>query len=102
MQDIPVKPKLHIFVCTNDRTEIEGNIKPSCAPTITKEQVKEVKQWIATQGLVGKVFCTATHCLGFCSPKGGNACAWPAGRYVQGLQKTEDIKQFILEELKKV
>ena len=102
MQEIPVKPKLHVFVCVNDRSNIIDNHKPSCGPTITKDQVKEVKQWIIQQGLVGKIYFTATHCLGFCSPEGGNACAWPTGRYVRGLKNVEDIKKFLLEEWNKV
>lgn|SRR3989338_4460749 len=102
MQPIPVKPKMHVFVCVNDRTVIDGNVKPSCGPTITKEQVKEVKQWILEQGLVNQVYCTATHCMGFCSKDGGNACAWPKGNYVKGLQNAEDIKKFLKEEWEKV
>lgn len=102
MQDISVKPKLHVFVCVNDRCNTPETAMPSCSPTITKAQVKEVKLWIREQGLINEVFCTGSHCLGFCSADGGNACAWPTGRYVKGVQHVEDIKQFILEEYNKV
>lgn len=102
MQEIPVKPLLHVFVCVNDRSKREDTTMPSCAPTITKQEVKEAKQWIREQGLVNQVFCTATQCLGFCSKDGANACAWPTGRYVRGLQNAKEIITFIEQELAKV
>ena len=41
------KPKIHAFVCINER--VNSNM-PSCSPTITKDYVKEVKLWIRKQG----------------------------------------------------
>ncbi len=40
------KPKLHLFVCVNDRTGMPGNQTPSCGPRIKPEDVKKVKEWI--------------------------------------------------------
>ena len=91
-------PRLHFFVCVNDRTAIPDSIKPSCGPTITPEMVKEVKLWVRLQGWTNEVYVTKVHCLGFCNPDGGVACAYPKGRFVKGIKSVEDIKRFILEE----
>ncbi len=42
MQDIDFpKPKMHLFVCVNDRTGTQSD-KPSCGPRIKPEDVKNV------------------------------------------------------------
>lgn len=100
MEDIShFKPKLHVFVCTNER---EQNIPPSCSPTITKENVKEVKRWIIENGWANKVYCTKVSCLGFCNPEGGVICIYPAGRFVKGIKNIEEIKTIIMEEIEKL
>ena len=99
MEDITFpKPKMHVFVCVNDRTDKET---PSCGPTITPEQVREVKLWIRQQGLTTFIYCTKVRCLGFCNPEGGVMCVYPSGRFVKGLKGVEDIKQVIVEEMEK-
>ncbi|MBS3165534.1 (2Fe-2S) ferredoxin domain-containing protein [Candidatus Woesearchaeota archaeon] len=94
-----LKPKLHLFICTNDRAGILNNTKPSCSPRITSEQVKELKQWIREQGLTSAVYCTATKCLGFCNSEGSVAVVYPQGRFVKGIQNIDDLKKLIQEEL---
>lgn len=44
MEFIGVKPKLHVFVCVNDRNGIAGNTKPSCGPRIKVEDVNTLKE----------------------------------------------------------
>ena len=96
MQDILFpKPKLHLFVCINDRSHIPNSDKPSCGPTITSEMVKEVKLWVREQGWTSQVYVTKAQCLGFCNAEGGVACAYPQGRFVKGLHSMEDIKNFV-------
>ena len=103
MEDINfAKPRLHFFVCVNDRTTGLGNEKSSCGPMIKPEDVKEVKQWIRSQGLGAEVYCTMVRCLGFCNPEGGVMCVYPSGRFVKGLQGVEDIKKVILEEVARI
>lgn len=103
MEDIIfIKPKLHFFICVNDRITVPGNEKSSCGPTIKPDDVKEVKQWIRSQGLGGEVYCTMARCLGFCNPLGGVMCIYPSGRFVKGLQGVDDIKKVISEELEKL
>ena len=100
MEDIQFpKPKLHIFVCVNDRTEIQGNTTPSCGPRIKAEDVKEIKLWLREKGWTTQVYCTKAKCLGFCDPDGSVAVVYPKGRFIKGIQSVEDLKQIILEEL---
>ena len=102
MQDIPFpKPKLHLFVCINDRSDIPGNTTPSCGPRITPEEVTKVKQWIREQGWTTQVYCTKAKCLGFCNTESSVACLYPEGKFVKGIQNRNDIQQLITEEMKK-
>lgn len=103
MEDILyAKPKLHVFVCTNDQTVRLGNTTPSCGPTITDDDLRDVKRWVQDRGWVTDVYCTKVKCLGFCNPVGGVMCVYPKGRFVKGLQNVEDIKRVIEEEMKTV
>ncbi len=100
MQDIHFpKPKVHLFICVNDRSKIEGNTTPSCGPRIRPEDVKKVKEWIRERGLTTQVYCTKAQCLGFCNAEGSVAVVYPKGRFVKGIQAVEDLKKLIKEEL---
>jgi (2Fe-2S) ferredoxin len=99
MENININPKLHVFICVNDRSNFGT---ASCSPTITLEMFKEVKQWINRNGLASTIFCTKTKCLGFCNPEGGVMCVWPSGRFVKGLINVDEIKQVINEEFDKL
>ncbi len=102
MQDISFpNPKVHLFVCINDRTHKGEDAMPSCGPRITSDNLKQLKLWIREQGLTQQVYCTKTQCLGFCNPESSVACVYPSGRFVKGIQTVEDLKQIILEEMKK-
>ena len=92
------KPKLHLFVCTNDRTIVPGNAKSSCGPRMTAEKFKELKRWILEQGLAGSVYCTQAKCLGFCNSDASVACIYPKGIFVK-YQNIEELKELINEEL---
>ena len=100
MQEINFpKPKLHLFVCINDRSNRKNNMTPSCGPTITRGDVKEIKMWLIEKGLSMKVYCTKAQCLGFCNPDGGVAVIYPSGKFYKEIKNTEDLKQIILKEL---
>ncbi len=99
MQDIIFpKPKVHLFVCVNDRTGTQSD-KPSCGPRIKPDDVKKVKEWIRSEGLTTQVYCTKAQCLGFCNPEGSVAVVYPRGRFVKGIRDVEDLKKLIREEL---
>ncbi len=100
MEDILFpKPKLHLFVCVNDRTTVPGNTKSSCGPRIKPEDVKEVKRWIVEKGWATQVYCTKAQCLGFCNPEGSVAVVYPKGRFVKGIESVEDLKKVIWREM---
>ena len=100
IQDINFpKPKVHLFVCVNDRAGIPHNDKPSCGPRIKADDVKKVKEWIRSEGLTTQVYCTKAQCLGFCNPYGSVAVVYPKGRFVKGIKDAEDLKEIIKEEL---
>ena len=94
-------PKLHVFVCINDRTSSKSGMA-SCGPELTAEVVKDVKQWIMSQGLMHQVLITKTGCLGICPNKGGVLVVYPSGRWVTEIQSASDIAKVIKEEVKLV
>jgi predicted metal-binding protein len=91
------KPEHHLFICVNNRAEKGDFSKPSCGPLITKEQVKDIKQWILSQGYSQKIWVTATHCLGFCNAEGGVVAKFPEGQFSQGFQNATEIKEYIVK-----
>jgi (2Fe-2S) ferredoxin len=97
----PPSPKLHVFVCINDRTTTRPDMT-SCAPTITKDTIKKVKYWIIEQGLTHQILITKTYCLGICPKSGGVMVVYPQGRWVTQIKSAEDIKQVISEEINKM
>src|SRR3989338_2370874 len=102
MEDIvEACPRVHVFVCVNDRSGRTGEVMPSCGPRIKPDDVKAVKEWVRNLGLVREVFVTKAQCLGFCHASGGVMCVYPQGRFVRGLQGVEDIKKVISEELRR-
>ena len=98
MEIIPLKPKMHLFVCCNDRSNIAGNTTPSCSPRVTEQDVKDLKLWIRAQGYTNDIFCTKTKCLGFCNESASVICIWPQGKFIK-VQNKEEIKQAILKEI---
>ena len=91
-------PKLHLFVCVNDRTQRAVNMA-SCAPEVTMETVKRVKLWILQNGLMHDVLITKTGCLGICPQDGGMMVIYPKGRWITGIKTAEEIIAVIQEEL---
>ncbi len=95
-------PKVHIFVCVNDRTQRENNTMPSCGPTITVDQFKELKRWVMAQGWTRIVYCTKVSCLGFCNPEGAVACVYPSGKFFKKINNVDDLKKIVSEEVRKL
>ncbi len=94
------KPKLHLFVCINDRTTVPGNETSSCGPRITADHVKELKQWIRAEGLTMEVFCTKVQCLGFCNSESSVAVLYPKGIFVK-YQGIGELKELIQQEMER-
>ncbi len=100
MERIPDTCDIHVFVCTNDRSEIVGNTKPHCSRCITDHDVKFLKEWVRSSGLSGRVVVTKTGCLGWCNFEGGVACVYPAGVFLKGIKDVRALQKIILSELK--
>lgn len=91
-------PKLHFFVCLNDRTK-RASSKASCGPLISEEMVKELKLWIREQGMQQAVYITKTGCLGACNKEGGVIVTYPNGKFHKGFTSLTEIKEFIASEI---
>ncbi len=91
MQEINQKPQIHVFICTNTRE----HLKPCCGPTLSRDHVKEVKSWIAQNGLMHNIHATEVQCLGHCNKEGGVIAIFPSGRYIKGIETTNEIKEVI-------
>ncbi|QPJ64122.1 MAG: (2Fe-2S) ferredoxin domain-containing protein [Candidatus Nitrohelix vancouverensis] len=59
------KPSYHIFICTNERPP--GHPKGSCGQSGSREIMNKIDMGIEQRGLFGKVFLTASSCMGPCS-----------------------------------
>ena len=98
MERIQVKPRIHVFVCCNDRSNIPGNTTPSCSPRIKEEDIKELKTWLRANGHTNDIFCTKTKCLGFCNEEYSVICIWPQGKFLK-VKSKEEIKEAIQKEI---
>lgn len=90
--------KLHIFMCVNDRSNLEIK-KDSCGPKISTQTFLEVKKWIHDNNLSKEVYITRTFCLGACNSKGGSILIYPKGKYFISIENSEEIIRLINEEL---
>lgn len=96
------KPKIHFFVCINDRSEKrknDPNCFPSCGPKMNYNLVKEFKVWLSKKGLTKTVYCTKSGCLGFCNKSGGVAVVYPSGTFYSDLRSADDLKEIVRKEL---
>jgi hypothetical protein len=104
MQNINfTKPRLHLFICVNDRSKTNG--KPSCCQYITEEDFRKIKSWLIKEGLSSTIYCTKTGCLGFCPSKedrGGVSVIYPSGRFVKNIQGVDELKKLIIEGINKL
>ena len=57
-------PEKHVFVCVNERTD--G--RDCCADVHGMDIFMELKKFVISHGLVGRIWVTKTGCLGFCNP----------------------------------
>lgn len=95
MESATIIPQKHLFVCINDR----GPEKACCANVQGMEFFRHFKQWVAEQGLIGKVFVTKTCCLGYCSDEGSNLVLYPENKWYIHV-KHEDLEQIKKDILK--
>lgn len=89
-----IKPKKHIFVCVNERTD--G--RDCCAHVKGTEIFYELKRWAIENGLASEVWVTKTGCLGFCNNVGANVVIYPEGTWFlqTTMEELEKVKEAIL------
>ncbi|HLD33379.1 MAG TPA: (2Fe-2S) ferredoxin domain-containing protein [Candidatus Nanoarchaeia archaeon] len=66
-------PEKHVFVCVNERTD--G--RDCCADVHGMDIFMELKKFVISHGLVGRIWVTKTGCLGFCNPVGTTIVVYP-------------------------
>lgn len=72
--DVPsLKPRLQVFVCTNERTDGSD----CCASVQGMEIFRALKSWVREQGLTRDVWVTRTGCMTFCNPVGTTVVIHP-------------------------
>ena len=98
MEKISYKPDIHLLVCINDRSKKETPM-PSCGPTISPDDVKQIKLWIRQQGWTGSVIATKCQCLGLCNSEGGVACIYPSGKFFKGIRSVDELKKIVIDEM---
>ena len=79
MKPLPVKPKLHVFVCVNKR-DASADI-PCCADVYGEDIYAALKTYVKEKGFVGIVWITRARCLGFCNDKGATVVFYPKGKW---------------------
>ncbi|MBI4016909.1 MAG: (2Fe-2S) ferredoxin domain-containing protein [Candidatus Aenigmarchaeota archaeon] len=86
-------PQKHIIVCCNTREQGD-----CCGKIGGEELYLKLKEYIKTNGLVGKVWVTRARCLGFCNPAGATVVIYPDNKWFSHvtLEDFEEIKEMII------
>jgi len=85
-----MKPKRHVFVCTNRRAEDAQ--MPSCAPNGGMDVLDAFLKERAMLGLFRSVYITQSLCLGICPEKGGTVVIYPDGVWYVGV-RADDVRE---------
>ena len=82
-------PEKHIFVCVNERQDIN---KSACAKVSGNEVFKKLKEQALKRGL--NVWVTKTGCMGFCNNVGATVAIYPDKKLFTEV-KEEDIEKIL-------
>lgn len=77
MEPVRAKPKLHVFVCHNQR-RADDPLGPGCGERGARVYAR-LKEEVARRGLVVDVWVTRTQCLGICPKLGCTVARWGEG-----------------------
>lgn len=77
MKPAPLRPKLHVFACSNVR-EAGSPLGPGCS-AIGDQVFASLKRAVAKHGLTTSVWITRTSCLGLCPKRGSTVAVYPPG-----------------------
>ena len=94
MEKIPYKPRKHILVCTNERTE--G--KACCFNVKGMDIYRELKDFVRLNGFASLVWVTKTGCLGFCNNIGTTVVIYPDGLWFKEvtIEDLDSIKRIMI------
>ena len=85
----PRKPEKHIFVCVNERQEIN---KSACSKVSGFEIFRKLKEAVLSRGL--NVWVTKTGCMGFCNDVGATVVIYPDKKIFTQV-KEEDVENIL-------
>ena len=93
MKTMTNAPEKHVFVCVNERTD--G--RDCCADVGGKEIFLELKKFVISHGLAGRIWVTKTGCLGFCNPVGTTIVVYPERKWFfeVTMKDLEHIKELL-------
>jgi len=83
-------PRLHLFVCVNER-EPNDPLGPGCRGGETYAALKEE---VARRGEVASTWVTRTYCLGVCPRQGCTVAVYPRGEIVR-IRTIEDAVRLL-------
>ena len=82
-------PEKHIFVCVNERQDVN---KSACSKVSGFEIFRKLKEEVLKKGL--NVWVTKTGCMGFCNDVGATVAVYPDKKLFTQV-KEEDIEKII-------
>jgi (2Fe-2S) ferredoxin len=74
MQSAPYRPKVHLFVCTNDR-DPASLLGPGCGAA-GLQVFQALKRCVADDGAYASIWVTQTGCMGICPKKGATVALY--------------------------
>lgn len=81
-------PEKHVFVCVNNRQDINS----TCSKVNRSEIFTKIKQEVLSRGL--NIWVTKTGCMGFCNDVGTAVAIYPDKRLFTQVRE-EDISQIL-------
>jgi (2Fe-2S) ferredoxin len=71
--------RLHVWVCTHDRTAAADRNLPSCGPAGAAAVFDALHAWVAARGAYALIQVTRSGCQGWCNAEGCSVTFWPQG-----------------------
>ena len=82
-----MKPKRHVFICTNRRDASSG--MPSCGLNDGADVLAALREVRAARGLYRELFVTESACLGVCPEGGATLVVYPEGVWYVGVRAAD-------------
>jgi hypothetical protein len=98
MQSAAYRPKVHLFVCTNDR-DPASLLGPGCGAT-GLQVFQALKRCVGDDGAYASIWVTQTACMGICPKKGAtvaiyaSAAGSPASRILTEVEHHDAARTY--------